>query len=80
VLLGSITRDAQTYFNLNGISLGVGKTAAADLEQPNPLGGEPLPATFRITIESATNVSVVGTTTTTYDTAPLMRAARALAE
>ena len=80
VLLLGVARDAQTYFSLNGISLAVGETVEVELEQPNPLGGDPLPAAFRITMESATGDSALGTTTTTYDATAILRSTRALAE
>lgn len=72
VLLAGVTRDAQTYFSLNGLSLAPGQTATMEFEQPSPLGGGSVPATFRVTLESATSESAELTATTTYDGAALM--------
>jgi hypothetical protein len=79
-LLGTITRDAEMYFGLHGISLAVGESADVDLEQPNPLGAGVLPARFHVTMESATPESAVLTTATTYDGAALLRITRTLLE
>lgn len=79
-LLGTLTRDAQMYFGLSGVSLAVGEAAEADLEQPNPLGGGVLPATYRVRLDAATGDSAMLTTSTTYDGAALLRSVRALVE
>ena len=60
--------------------VGSAARATADLEQPNPLGGGTLPATFRIAAESVTAAVAVFTTNTTYDSAALRRLTEALAE
>ena len=44
VLIASATRDAGTYFGLNGVSLASSEAVEIDIEQPNPLGGAALPA------------------------------------
>jgi hypothetical protein len=80
VLIGAATVDAKTYFSQNGVTLAVGETIEADLEQPNPLGGGTLPARFRITAESATSESAVFVTSTTYDKSVFTQIARSLAE
>jgi hypothetical protein len=80
VMVASVTNDAKTYFGLSGVTIAVGETIEAELEQPNPLGGGALPATFRIKAESATIESAVLLTTTTYDKAAFMEIARGLAE
>jgi hypothetical protein len=80
VLIGTVVRDAQTYFGLNGLELAVGETVTVDVPQPNPMGGEPLPAKFSVRVESATADAAVLVTTTTYDGAALMRMTRLLME
>jgi hypothetical protein len=80
LLIASATREAQMYFGLNGASLAVGEAVEVGIEQPNPLGGDPVPARWRVLAESATKTSVVIKTTTTYDSAALMRLTRALLE
>jgi hypothetical protein len=80
VMVGTVTNDAKTYFGLSGVTIGVGETIEAELDQPNPLGGGVLPATFRIKAESATSESAVLITTTTYDKAAFLEIARGLAE
>jgi hypothetical protein len=73
VLIATATRDAATYFGLNGVSLAAGEVAEVDLEQPSPLGGGSLPAKFRVRMESASADSASLKTTTTYDAAALVR-------
>ena len=80
ILVAAVLRDAGTYFGLNGVELGVGESATADLPQPNPFGGEPLPATFTVRVESA-NADVASlATTTVYDGAAVIRAMSRLME
>ena len=80
VLIASATRDAATYLGLNGAALAVGQAVVVDIEQPSPLGGDPLPAKFRVRMESATADVASLKTTTTYDPAALMRLTRSLAK
>ena len=80
VMVASVTRDAQTYFSLNGVSIAVGEALEAEVQQPNPLGGSPLPATVRISLESATADSCVVTMATTYEPAALVAMTRGFAE
>jgi hypothetical protein len=80
VLIATATRDAATYLGLNGAALAVGEEAVVDVEQPSPLGGDPLPAKFRVRMESATADVASLKTTTTYDPAALMRLTRSLAK
>jgi hypothetical protein len=80
VLIASATRDAATYLGLNGAALSVGQSVVVDIEQPSPLGGDPLPAKFRVRMESATPDVASLKTTTTYDPAALMRLTRSLAK
>ena len=80
LLVGSVTREAQMYFSMSGVALAVGETVAVNLEQPNPLGGGAVPATVRVTMESATDDSAVLTTVTTYDAAALLQMMRGLFE
>src|SRR4030095_7208836 len=78
VLIASATRDAATYLGLNGAALAVGEEVVVDVEQPSPLGGGPIPAKFRVRMESATADVASLTTTTTYDPAALMRLTQSL--
>lgn len=67
VLLASATRDAQTYFALNGATVNKEKPFTADLQQPSPFGGGTIPARFRLTLDSLDAHSASLATTTTYD-------------
>ena len=80
VLIASATRDAATYLGLNGASLAVGQAVDLDLEQPSPFGGGPIPARFRVRMESATVDTASLKTTTTYDGAALVRLTQSLAK
>ena len=80
ILVASVVRDASTYFGLNGVELGVGESVSAELAQPNPFGGEPLPAQFTVRVESATADVASLVTTTVYDGSDLMRAMARLME
>jgi hypothetical protein len=79
LLIASATRDAGTYFGLNGVALLVGEAVEVELEQPNPFGGSSIPAKFKVSIESATAGSASLKTTTTYDPAALVRLTEAVA-
>jgi len=78
MLIASATRDAQTYFDMNGATLDVGKPVEVEIQQPNPFGGEPMPARLRATAASATTTEAVINTTTTYDAAVLVKMTEAL--
>jgi hypothetical protein len=80
VLIASATRDAATYLGLNGAALAVGKEVVLDIDQPSPLGGGPIPAKFRVRMESATADVASLKSTTTYDPAALMRLTQSLAK
>jgi hypothetical protein len=80
VLIASATRDAGTYFGLDGVSLPPGEAVEVDIAQPNPLGGGSIPAKFKVRVESATADSASLTTTTTYDAASLVRLTESLAK
>ena len=80
VLIASATRDAGTYFGLNGVSLASSEAVEIDIEQPNPLGGAPLPATFSVRMESVTADTASLKTVTTYDGASLVRLTESLAK
>jgi hypothetical protein len=80
VLIASATRDAGTYFGLNGVSLASSEAVEIDIEQPNPLGGAALPARFSVRMESVTADTASLTTVTTYDGASLVRLTESLAK
>jgi hypothetical protein len=79
-LISSATREAEIYFSLNGVALAVGEAAEAGLEQPSPVGGGIIPATFRVDMESATTESASLRTTTAYDPAALLRMTQSLVQ
>jgi len=79
-LIASGTRDAATYLGLNGASLAVGEAVDVDLEQPSPFGGDPIPAKFRVRMESATVDTASVKTSTIYDAAALVRLTQSLAK
>jgi hypothetical protein len=78
-LISSATREAEIYFGLNGVVLAAGEAAETDLQLPNPLGGGVIPAKFRVDMKSATADSASLNTTTTYDSAALLRMTQSLA-
>jgi hypothetical protein len=80
VLIAAATRDAGTYFGLNGATLSAGDEVEVDLEQPNPLGGDPIPASLYVLMESANADSASLKTKTTYDPTSLMRLTESLAK
>jgi hypothetical protein len=80
VLIASATRDAATYLGLNGTALAVGQAVVLDVAQPSPLGGSPIPAKFRVRMESATADVASLKTTTTYDAAALAGLTQSLAK
>ena len=80
VLIASATRDAGTYFGLNGVSLASSEAVEIDIEQPNPLGGAALPARFSVRMESVTADTASLKTVTTYDGASLVRLTETLAK
>jgi hypothetical protein len=80
VLIATATRDAATYLGLNGAALAVGEDVVVDIEQPSPLGGDPLPAKFRVRMESANTDVASLKTMTTYDPTALMRLTQTLAK
>lgn len=79
-LIASATREAQIYFGLHGVALGVGETVETKIDQPNPLGTGAIPAMWRVRLDSASAESAVVRTTTTYDSAALEQMTRTLAE
>jgi hypothetical protein len=80
VLIASATRDASTYLALNGVSLAIGQAVVVDVEQPTPLGGDLIPAKFRVRMESASPDVASLKTTTTYDAVALRRFTQSLAK
>jgi hypothetical protein len=79
LLVSSVTREAQMYFGLNGVSLRVGQGATAQLEQPSPFGGT-IPATFEVRMESADAATAVVKTSMTYDSDALIKMTTTLLE
>ncbi|HET9219185.1 MAG TPA: hypothetical protein VFR18_19525 [Terriglobia bacterium] len=79
-LISSATQDAQVYWGLYGAALTPGESVAVDLEQPNPLGGTPIPATFTVRMDAATASAATITTTTTYQKDALTRMTLELAQ
>ncbi len=75
-LLAAATRQVEMYFGMSGTALKVGEPVEVEFERPNPFGGDPLPATFRVQAESATGTSAVITTETTYDAEALLQMMR----
>ena len=78
VLIAGATRDAATYFGLNGVSLASGEMAETAIEQPSPFGGGVIPGVFRVRMGSVTADSASLTTATTYDKTALLRMTEAL--
>jgi hypothetical protein len=78
MLLASATRDVQMYFGLNGATLEVGEPLEVEMQQPTPLGGEPLPCRLRVTAASATETEAVIVTTTTFDGAVFTKMTEAM--
>ena len=74
VIMAAMTRDAGTYFGLNGVALAMGQSVTVEMTQPNPIGSGTLPVRFNVRIDTATPDIAVLATTTTYDAAALMRA------
>jgi hypothetical protein len=72
-LIASATQDAQIYWGLYGAALAAGESISANIEQPSPMGGGPIPATFRVSMDSATGSTSTITTTTTYDKDVLLK-------
>lgn len=67
VLVGTATREAQTYLSMFGVTLAAGERIEAPIKQPNPLGGDPIPATLRIRMESVTPDTATLSSTVVYD-------------
>ena len=66
-LISSATREAEIYFSLSGVELTAGESVDADIQVPNPFGGGPLTAQFRVELKSVTPDSAMLATTTVYD-------------
>jgi hypothetical protein len=79
-LISSATQDAQIYWGLYGAALASGESVAAKIEQPSPMGGGPIPATFRVTMDTATASMATISTTTTYDKDALLKMTLDLAQ
>jgi hypothetical protein len=80
VLLSLVSRDAETYLSLHGIALAAGESAEGKLEQPNPFGGRPIPAVFKVRMTKATADAARLETTTTFDADSLLQVTIALLE
>jgi hypothetical protein len=79
-LLGSAMQQVETYFALHSGSFTPGEPVVASLEQLNPLGGGPIPASLRVVVESATGESAVLRTSVTYEASALVRSMQTLAQ
>lgn len=79
-LISSATQDAQVYWGLYGAALTPGESIAVNLEQPNPLGGSPIPATFSVRMDAATASAATVTTATTYEKDALLKMTLELAQ
>jgi hypothetical protein len=80
VLLSLVSRDAETYLSLHGVALAPGESAEAKLEQPNPFGGRPIPAVFKVRMTKATPDEAILETTTTFDADTLLQVTTQLLE
>lgn len=65
-LVNIATRDPQTYVSMYGAELRVAEAVEVPLEQPNPFGGEPLPAILRVRLDTVTAESAGISSTVTY--------------
>jgi hypothetical protein len=72
-LMTIATRDAQTYLSMYGAELAVGDAVEVPLSQPNPFGGDPLPAVLRVRMESASPESATISSAVVYDGDALKR-------
>jgi hypothetical protein len=79
-LISSATQDAQVYWGLYGAALTPGESVAVNIEQPSPMGGSPIPSTFRVRMDSATATSAAITTSTTYEKDALLKMTFELAQ
>jgi hypothetical protein len=79
-LISSATQDAQIYWGLYGAALAAGEAVAVEIQQPNPITGSVIPATFSVRMDSATATSATLTTTTTYDKNALLKMTVELAQ
>lgn len=77
-LANMATRDPQTYVAMYGAELDVATTVEQPLEQANPFGGEPLAATLRVRLDSASEQSAQMSSTIKYESEALTKMATAL--
>jgi hypothetical protein len=77
-LTASVMRDVETYFALGGASLDVGEAVEVEVEQPSPLGGDPLPSVLWVKADSATADGLVVLTRTRYDKEALVSLTKTL--
>jgi hypothetical protein len=80
VLLSLVSRDAETYLSLHGVALAPGESAEGKLEQPNPFGGRPIPAVFKVRMTKATPDAAMLETATTFDADTLLQVTMQLLE
>jgi hypothetical protein len=66
LLRSSATRDIEMYFALNGTRFLAGEMVEVESEVANPFGSDPLPATLRIRLDSATADTASLTATTVF--------------
>ena len=80
LLLSLVSRDAETYLSLHGLALAPGESAEGKLEQPNPFGGRPIPAVFKVRMTKATPDAAMLETVTTFDADTLLQVTMQLLE
>ena len=69
VLVALISKDAETYLSMYGVALARGESVEAQLEQPNPFGGDPIPAVLKLRMSEVTADTATLDTSTTFDPA-----------
>ena len=80
VLVAIISKDAQTYLSMYGVALARGESVEARLEQPNPFGGDPIPAVLKLRMSEVTADTATLDATTTFDPAVLAKVTLGLLE
>ena len=73
VLVTMISKDAETYLSMYGVALARGESVEAQLEQPNPFGGDPIPAVLKVRMSEVTADAATLDSSTTFDPVALTR-------